>query len=749
MKKLELLAPGGNVESIKAAIAAGANAVYCGLSTFNARGRATNLSIKELEEVISLGKQFNVKIYLTLNTIIYDNEFDELYSLIIEIEKLGISGVIVQDYGLFYVLKNSFPNLEIHASTQTTTHNTGQIDFLANFNVKQVNLSRELSLKEIESISSKLHSLNIKSEVFVHGAFCISFSGQCYMSGTLTGHSGNRGECVQSCRRSYSTTKKKEELLPFNLKDNNLFANADKLIKAGVDSFKIEGRIKNFQYVYTTIDNWRKQIDSYTNKQTISKSSENLKKVFNREFTSGYLKGELSPNMFIDTSRDQSLISLSKISSYSADKKTLKLQSSVDILDSDTLLIYTADFTFICTGKIGKRINKDEYIFIIEHKLKGKIEKNQILYKLADSDRINIIKKKIDNIITKKEELKVHVSGCIKEKLIVIFSSKSKTVTITSKSILLEASSKPLDKNILQEKLGKLGNSNFSLTELETSKLIGNLFLPIKELNEIKREALLALEEKTINTKYIEPSALLDNNTEKHIPKEIFITSDINLAYKTETKKTLIIELPPSLKKSLNNYKELINNNSNIVPYYPSILIGDDFDTAINLLKETNSKNIITDNTGIAIEAEKLNIKWIAGPLFNLTNSYSFKMLSEFNYCHGAFISTELKKAEILHLNKPNNFDLYYINTDDILLMNSRQCLVRNIIGCSKDKMDENCLSDCNKQANVYDKNKNAFLVTKRPGFYNQIRHNARRNLEIVKGKKEVYSFVVSKFVSN
>ncbi|MBN1130576.1 MAG: U32 family peptidase, partial [Chitinispirillaceae bacterium] len=181
-KTVELLAPGGDSDSVKAAILAGADAVYCGLPEFNARQRAENIPLKDLGTLIVLAHQKNCRIYLTLNTLILEKEFDELFELVNNACAMGIDAVIVQDLGLLFFLKRHFPSLKVHASTQMTTHNLGQIAFLSALDVSQINLSRELSLPEIQSLCAFARASGVKTEVFVHGAYCISFSGQCYMS---------------------------------------------------------------------------------------------------------------------------------------------------------------------------------------------------------------------------------------------------------------------------------------------------------------------------------------------------------------------------------------------------------------------------------------------------------------------------------------------------------------------------------------------------------------------------------------
>ena len=278
-RKIELLAPGGDVDSIKAAILAGADAVYCGLDKFNARNRAANIRFDDLNGILRLAHQNNCEVFLTLNIIIVESEIPALISLLNKLVNTSIDGIIVQDLGLLYLLSNYFKGIKIHASTQLTTHNAGQILFLNQLTASRVNLSRELNIQEIKALAELAHQYDISIEVFVHGSNCICFSGICYMSSVQSGNSGNRGRCSQPCRDQYVITSAGKEF-PLNLKDNSAYSNLRELADAGVDSLKIEGRIKKFHYVYTVVDAWKKQLQFFQDENKLIDGSGALSKVF-------------------------------------------------------------------------------------------------------------------------------------------------------------------------------------------------------------------------------------------------------------------------------------------------------------------------------------------------------------------------------------------------------------------------------------------------------------------------------------
>lgn len=311
-EQFELLAPGGDLDSIKAAIAAGADAIYCGLERFNARNRATNITLDVLDSVLELAHQHNCKIFLTVNIVLLENEIPSVIRLLKQLAESQVDGVIVQDLGLAYIVKHHFPELDMHASTQMNTHNDGQIVLLSKLGASRVNLSRELDIDEITHLAQFGRQHNVMTEVFVHGSYCIGFSGLCYFSSERSGASGNRGRCSQPCRDQYQTTQMGKNY-PLNLKDNSAYSDIAALANAGVYSLKVEGRIKKPHYVYTVVDNWRRQIDHFCESGNILSDMTELYSVFNRDFTNGYLQGDIHRDMYIDNPRNYAATHFSEV----------------------------------------------------------------------------------------------------------------------------------------------------------------------------------------------------------------------------------------------------------------------------------------------------------------------------------------------------------------------------------------------------------------------------------------------------
>lgn len=288
MKNFEILAPVGAKEQLYAAVRCGANAVYLGAGDFNARRNAENFTNDDLSEAIKYCHLRGVKVYVTLNTLVFDKEIADLYDCVKTIAKSGADAVIIQDFAVLKAVKDICPEMPIHASTQMAVHNVSGAEFLEKLGFSRIVLARELSLTEIKMIREKV---SIELEVFVHGAHCMSASGNCYLSAMLGERSGNRGLCAQGCRLNWQNKHGREYAL--SLKDMSYLDSINKLQKIGVESFKIEGRMKRPEYVAAAVTSLRKAMNGeFYDKNT-------LRSVFSRSgFTDGYLKGERNLSMF-------------------------------------------------------------------------------------------------------------------------------------------------------------------------------------------------------------------------------------------------------------------------------------------------------------------------------------------------------------------------------------------------------------------------------------------------------------------
>ncbi len=289
----ELLAPAGSPAALRAALAAGADAVYLGLPRFNARVGAENFNKDSLKDAVRLCRLFGKKLYITLNTLVFDREIPEVLDEVEFAMSLGVDAFIVQDFGLIKLLLKVFPDIVIHSSTQCATHNMAQIEALSKMGVSRAVVARELSEKDLKIICK---NSSVEIEAFVHGALCMSHSGTCLMSAYMGGRSGNRGECAQPCRLPWSLDNSKCKY-PLSLHDLSLARFVPELIEMGVSSFKIEGRMKSPEYVFGVVKIWRRLIDE--NRGATDEEMRELESIFSREgFTDGYYTGKKGASMF-------------------------------------------------------------------------------------------------------------------------------------------------------------------------------------------------------------------------------------------------------------------------------------------------------------------------------------------------------------------------------------------------------------------------------------------------------------------
>jgi putative protease len=688
-RKIELLAPGGDIDSIKTAILAGADAVYCGLNKFNARNRAANISFEDLQGILRLAHKYNCEVFLTLNIIIVDSEIPALIKLLNKLVNTSIDGVIVQDIGLFYLLSNFFKGIKIHASTQLTTHNAGQIQFLEKLDAKRVNLSRELNIHEIKALTAVAHKNNVLSEVFVHGSYCISFSGICYMSSVHGGNSGNRGRCSQPCREKYVNTPVGKDY-PLNLKDNSAYFDLRELYDAGVYSLKIEGRIKEFEYVYTVLSSWKKQIRSFYDRNSLINDNSDLYKVFNRDFSNSFLKGDINKDMFIDNPMSHSSKHLSETTNYSSN---------------------------------------DE---MIEGQMK--------LYEEKEKLRIDI-KNKIDQFSIAKIPLLISISGQCGTPLKVSVKTPDSSFEVLSETKLADKGTEALDQKMILSRLKAINDTEFFIENIEYN-LDSNLYLPFKQLTSIKKRLLFILNgSRAPVPPVVLPVLGRHNKQEKKPALSVLISSEKDIDICNDTSATIYFQLPNSFNHKNVGIIDLFKKNKKLIPWFPSVLIGDDYLAAVEFLEQLQPKRIVTNNTGIAFEAYKKGISWIAGPFLNITNSYSLVCLKEKFNCYGSFLSNEISKQQMKAIKKPENFQLYYSIYHPIVLMTSRQCLFHQVSGCEKNKIDDSCIKQCEKHSSITNLKKDSFIVEKTKGNYHTL-YNAANilNTDIVKDMPNLYS---------
>ena len=499
----ELLAPVGNMECLKAAINAGCNAVYLAGKNFGARSFAGNFSREELIEAINICHLYGVKVYVTVNTLIYDVEVEQLLNYIDFLHKNNVDAVIMQDIGMIDLVRKTYPNLEIHMSTQGNIHNLEGVKLCEKLGIKRVVLSRETPIELVKYIKE---NTNIEIEIFIHGALCMSYSGECLMSALIGGRSGNRGTCAQSCRQPYSLevdgkiVSKNEYLL--STKDLNTLDYIGKLIDIGVDSLKIEGRMKRPEYVYLVTSVYRKAIDNYI-KYGETKITQNdikeLKKMFNRKFTKGFLFNEENDN-FVNSYRPNHLgIEIGKVLESKNGKLTIKLIDDLNINDG-IRIIDNIDYGTTVTAiyKNGIKVTEAKEGDIISIPFKENISKNSKVLKTTDYNQLKNINEKI-NI-----DRKVYINGkCILklgEPIKLIINDSNNIIEKSSDYVVEKAIKNITTKEVVMEQLNRLGNTIYEFDNLKID-MDSNIFVPTSKLNELRREVIDLLNQKRLYKK--------------------------------------------------------------------------------------------------------------------------------------------------------------------------------------------------------------------------------------------------------
>jgi len=479
MKK-ELLAPAGDFASLKAAIHNGADAVYLSGKSFGARKFANNFSLEELKEAVSYAHLYGVKIYVTVNTIIYEDEINDCLKYIEYLYNIGVDAIIVQDIGLIRLIRKYFPDMEIHASTQAHTHNIEQIKFLETLGVKRLVLAREMSILEINALDT-----DMELEIFIHGALCISYSGECLLSSGVLNRSGNRGECAGLCRCSYNLVEDNKTILKdkylLSPKEFNTTSYVEELKKSKAYSFKIEGRMKSPEYVGYVTRIYRKLLDN-DNYKLSEEEIFNLKSLYNRDFTKGYLFN-ISDEDFISLNSSNHLgVPIGEVIGINKDKIKIKLSHSINQGDAVRL-----------PNNKGMYVN---FLYNSKMMLINSATSKEVIYldnkvDLIDMGSVSLtINSKLISELNKTLEKKINLKCIIKAKLgdnLYVSYSDGKNQVEYIGTIVDEAKSSPISKERIKDILAKLGNTPFKLMDIDCD-IDNNIFIPVGVLNEVRRK---------------------------------------------------------------------------------------------------------------------------------------------------------------------------------------------------------------------------------------------------------------------
>lgn len=504
MKK-ELLSPAGSIDALKQAIHNGCDAVYLGGKRFGARMFASNFDDEEMVQAIKYCHLYGVKIYVTVNTMIYENELDEVIDYVRFLHKNKVDALIVQDIGLIREIRKRFPNLELHASTQLHTHNQKQIELLEELGIKRVVVAREMTIKEINNIKTKM-----EIEAFVHGALCVCYSGQCLFSSLLLNRSGNRGECAGICRLPFKLYENDHEIKTngnylLSTKELNTLDHIEELMNSNITSFKIEGRMKNPTTIGYITRLYRMLIDNYENNKSLKLSDEQietLKLLFNREFTAGYLFNNHGKNLMNIKTPNHVGVDIGKV--IEVNNKKIKIKLFKELTQEDGIRFVDEDKGMIVNflyNEKGLLINHADSNSIIEIDNKVGLSKSCLVAKTIDAKKI----KELEAIQVKKIPIFFRVEAKLDDDFKLIVSDGYNRIE-KNDNIILKAINNPTTEDRIKEQLFKTGNTPFIVNNIELD-VDDNIFIPIKEINNIRRDILnelIRMRENTEGVKFKE-----------------------------------------------------------------------------------------------------------------------------------------------------------------------------------------------------------------------------------------------------
>lgn len=704
MNEIELLAPVGSFDALKAAVQNGANAVYLGGKDFSARASANNFDREELIEAVKYAHIRDVRVFVTTNTLIKQDEIEDFVEYAKFLYDIDVDALIMQDIGVAMLIHDLLPDFELHASTQMVAHSLEDVQYLESIGFKRVVLARELTVGEIKYICD---NTNVDIEIFVHGALCVCYSGGCLMSSMIGNRSGNRGRCAQPCRQKYTMIdistgeeihSNGEYLL--STKDLNTIEDVDKIIETGVLSLKIEGRMKKPEYVATVINSYRNAIDEYqaTKKVNIStETMEDLYTIFNRKFTKGLILGEVGEDVMNSNVPNNQGLYVGKVVDYNKKAKRLKIKLEGTLKKGDGINLGGGTIGRIIKGKeiaqIGYKGETVELDFI------GEARKNQPVFKTSDT---NLIDKAQKTYTQDKEFAKSLIDAEITIKLgeypeLKLIDKNNNSVTVKGDKLVEKALKVALGEEKIETQIKKLGNTPYELDDLKIN-LDKGVSMPISLINQMRREAIELLDEARIpvkgraykdsKIKYSPKKYAKDTNSNSKIRVKInniealksIINLDIDMIYyedvatleqamamATANNKKLIYSAPRIVRNK--EYKRLEKSNEYCKENVQISALGQ-----VKYYKE-NSENVSFD------------VDYYLNP-FNSETINHYKKEGATTVC----ISQELNIHEIKETTKYTDMEIETVAYGYIPMMLSEYCPMGVVArSCKKDKRCSTC----------------------------------------------------------
>lgn len=716
MNKHELLAPVGNNESFYAAVKAGADAVYLGGKVFNARNFADNFTDNDLENLIKYAHLAGVKVYVTLNTLIKEKEIMEALEYANYLNSINVDAVIVQDWGLMMLIGRHVPGLNIHGSTQMTICDYYGIELLEKYNIKKNILARETPFERLKLIKEKSDK---SLEVFVHGALCCSYSGQCYISSYFGGRSGNRGRCAQTCRLSFDIIDKETGLkindkpvYPLSLKEFNIGAKIQKLADIGIDTFKIEGRMRKPEYVDRVVTYYRQLLDGVYD-ENVKKQAE---QVFSRGFTKGLLFGDFGKDlMAYDSPKNTGSLlgTVKKMNGYSAG---VQLVDDISVGDGITYGRNERNKGFIIErlvqkGTSIKEAKAGELVFI---KAKQKMEVGDVIYKTFNkklSDEVGI-KIKNDDIYYLRPldfDVKIRQGERI---LLKAFSGEYKTEVYSADKVE-GAKSAPAEAESVIKQLSKAGGTVFAVKDVNVD-MEGNVFVSKSVLNSLRREAIESLEEKILEHHKKEISIKIEERETFERDNDMRYSLNLNndRDYRNiDFKEIDLVYIPYCfITEEMIDYIRDMNDDAELVLSIRNVSKTYDYVEAERVYKKYNDSiiGIQVDNIDGLAFAKGLGEKNIYCDFeMNIMNEYSAEFLKgEGVACFTHSVESSLE--DIKEINRRTDMKTECIVYSNLPLMTIRNCPFAYMKNCR----DTSKCSGCDMYDRYLLKDRKGYLIS-------------------------------------
>lgn len=680
--KYELLAPAGDMAALRAAVSAGANAVYLGYAEFSARAKAKNFDKEELKTAINYAHLRDVKIYVTFNILIADFEIKRAMESVKMLYEIGVDALILQDIGIASEIRKNFPDFEVHASTQMAVNNFYGAKFLKEMGFSRLVLARETPLFELE----KIRELDIDVETFIHGALCVCYSGECLMSSMIGGKSGNRGECAQACRKSYEIidfdkNKVGKRLYYISPKDLNTLDDVAKIINAGGYSLKIEGRMKNPEYVYTVVASYKKSLED---KLTLE-DKKDTEQVFNRGFTKGLFNGDFG-NDFISSDRpDNRGVEVGKV--LEASKNSAKIIFNEDVFEGDGLEFISN------SGRFGMRA-KNLYEANIPHEIN--LFKAPIINSKVNRTYSKKLYEKVDRKIENtdyRRDLDAEAKIKIGEKPFIYVKSGNLEASYELDRFVEVAKKSELEKDRVIENISKTGDSIFQVKNIELD-LDDNAFLPISAINELRREATKILENKildnSINRIEVENNLESKNFGEQNKDKRSKIKVFFNKFKDLEKSSLKDIDEVIIRAKDLGKFNERYKDRE-ISIFLDKFYSYNELENLREyILKNENVRGIWANNLSeyYIFKDDDIEINGDIGlNVFNKLTSDFFKDLG----FKSLTLSPELNSSQIQKIINKNDVEINVISYGRLPVMTMKHCPFSVIKNCRDEKSCPSC----------------------------------------------------------